>query len=394
MMHPEQSPPTGLLTGQPVQPPAPDGQMGQPENLPRLEVLVSTWNGEPFVREQLESLFRQEGAFHLHIRVRDDGSSDDTVHRVSEVTQRFAGRPDRTCAIESGENLGFVRSFFTLLSCADEQADYVAFCDQDDVWLPNKLARAIEALRAVQEDKADPSTPASPPLLYTSRLQLVDRSLQPIGYSRLAGRAPAFANALVENIVTGATLVMNQAARRLVLQGLSRMSSEPALDADKPVLDADKPVLDADKPCQAVATMYPDSLWKHILLHDWWCYLVVSAFGQVIYDPDTAILYRQHGNNQVGQGVSFLARQKKRLRRFLKAGHLRGITQQAALFDQLHAAELNGLSSELVKAQLAHFLSRNDAFRKRLAYAIAPTVWRQAWYDNLLLRVLLLFNRI
>jgi hypothetical protein len=230
------------------------------------------------------------------------------------------------------------------------------------VWLPNKLARAVDLLQAAQGTVASPAVP----LLYTSRLQLVDKELQPIGLSRLAMKEPAFANALVENVVTGATLVMNRAARQLVMQGLSGLLREDR----------------------------PGHLWKHILLHDWWCYLVVSAFGQVVYDSEPGILYRQHGNNQVGQGVGFLARQKKRLQRFLKTGHVRGITQQAELFERLHAHDLLTPWGEGATVQLERFLGRNDSLAKRLGYAVAPDAWRQAWYDNLLLRLLILFNRI
>ena len=348
-----------------------------------VEVLLSTWNGSPYIEEQLASLYAQHGAFALHVRIRDDGSSDDTVRRIRHFAMEHAERQvlsqentpvqkesglshqARELSIQAGENLGFIRSFFTLLSQVTDDVDYIAFCDQDDVWQPDKLACAIQWLQAEEVKEC------GHPLLYTSRLRLVDKELQPIGFSRTASRSPAIANALVENIVTGATLVMNRAACALVLRGLWRI--EPAASSWMERMQS--------------------AVWKDMLLHDWWCYLVVSAFGKVLYDPEPGILYRQHGGNQVGQNAGFVARQIKRLKRFRKNGDMRGITQQAALFRTLYLEELS-LLGNAERQCLEGFLSRDERVLKRLRYALHPGVWRQAWYDNLLLRLLILFNRI
>ncbi len=361
-------------------------------------VMLSTWNGERYLAEQLESLAAQEGDFHLKLKIRDDGSTDGTIdliksfcrqteggsagtgpeheavkNRMNNVSSRFS------VSLVQGENLGFVRSFFELLcqsdmqpddesdNQADSQADnqeddrtekqpdgqtqWYAFCDQDDVWQPDKLNRAIQMLRAEAGDAAEE------PLLYSSRLQMVDGKRQPIGYTRITRRMPSFTNALVENIATGATLVMNRSARDLLAEGIARIAGTDV---------------------------------KDVLLHDWWCYLVISAFGKVLYDTESRILYRQHELNAVGQKNGFLARQKQRLHRFAKQGNVRGITRQAQLFSSMYAVCLPIRSQQV----LQRFLDRDAHFFKRIAYAVHPDVKRQAWYDDLILRLLIFLGRI
>jgi len=408
-----------------------------------IEVMLSTWNGAAWLQPQLESLAAQTGVGRITLSVRDDGSTDDTwsvlerfaedvpsspkhagnsalvppAHAMDDVP--VASRPTRegqpaqsipplpgiSVRLHRGSNLGFIASFFTLLLRADPQADWYAFCDQDDVWQPDKLARAVEKLRqeaagkpsddaqafetrqfgqysqcsqcsqSSQPDAAgsidhepDRQSAGSIPLLYASRLTLVDETLRQIGQSGVPVRGPAFANAVVENIVTGATLVMNRAARNLLVEGLERMTGTAAGP-------------DAEVPKNAV---------EGVRLHDWWCYLVVSAFGRVVYDSESRILYRQHGGNQVGWRPSFLARQALRLKRIRRQGDVRAITRQAALFARIHGAALDDGKSRILK----RFLAKDEKFPVRVACVIHPGVWRQRRVDGVLLRLLILTGRI
>lgn len=211
----------------------------------RVVVLMSTYGGERYVEEQVASILHQlppEG----RLIVRDDGSRDGTADVVARI-----GDPRLT--LVRGENQGFVRSFLGLIAAAPADAEMVMLSDQDDVWLPDKIERAWRVV----------GTSGSVPTLYCSRLQLVDRALQPVGLSPLWPRVPSFANALTENIVTGCTAALNPAAVALL-----REHGDPG----------------------------------KIYFHDWWLYLVVAAFGRVVFDPRPTILYRQHGQNAIGMG--------------------------------------------------------------------------------------------
>ncbi len=227
----------------------------------RVAILLSTYNGARFLPAQLASLLSQtHGSWCLYWR--DDGSEDDT----RALLHAFATGPAAGRAVElhgPSRRLGATRSFLTLLaglSALGPLPDAAAFADQDDVWLPEKLARGLAALAR---------QPAGTPALYCARQTLVDPALAPIGLSFPVRRPPGFPAALTQNIATGCTAMMNGAAALLVAR------SRP--------------------PCDA--------------LHDWWSYLVVAAAGgRILADPEPAVLYRQHGGNLVGARGAWLPR--------------------------------------------------------------------------------------
>ena len=128
--------------------------------------------------------------------MRDDGSSDGTVGLLEQLLK---GRSEDRLTV--GTNLGAAQSFMTLLRAVSPDANYAAFCDQDDVWLPDKLSSALEALRGVEG-----------PGLYCCAVRLVSESLSDIKVHRRCVRGPSFENALVENIATGCTIVLNRPA--------------------------------------------------------------------------------------------------------------------------------------------------------------------------------------
>jgi hypothetical protein len=149
---------------------------------------------------------------------------------------------------------------------SEVEADFYAFCDQDDIWDEKKLERALNSLAAY---------PESLPILYCSRTTLVNAENEFIGFSPLHTKAPSFQNALTQNIGGGNTMVFNSAAMRLIRQ-----------------------------------VSVPDST----ISHDWWIYLVVSACGgKVIYDRTPFVRYRQHKENAIGGKARFAARMKRLL---------------------------------------------------------------------------------
>lgn len=302
--------------------------------VPEVSVLLSAFNGSAYLSEQLDSLVCQTYR-QLTIHVRDDGSTDGT----GPILERYAAKYPNI-HLHSGERLGISASFFCLLQGSGEDSEYFAFCDQDDVWYADKIERAVSKLSAVQ-----PGVPA----LYTSELEFVNEELAHLGYSRLPRRELLFQNALVENCATGCTVVLNRAARDMIVNRLPG---------------------------------------NHVM-HDWWCYLVVAAFGVVIYDGSATLKYRLHGGNDTGAAVSFSDNMARRARRFWanRCDAFR-IHAQAQEFASIYADRL----SHDRRQRLARFLASKRSLTARIRYALNPGVYRQSRLDNVLLRALIVLG--
>jgi glycosyltransferase involved in cell wall biosynthesis len=223
---------------------------------PVVHVLLATCNGRRFLPAQWASLEAQENVA-IHLLVADDGSGDGTPELLRELAREPRGAIREVQFLDEPPRGSATRSFLRLLAhaqsrCADAQ--WFAWCDQDDVWLAGKLAAACGALAALQ----DPARPA----LYGGRTLAVDEEGRELGASPVFPRPPCFRNALVENILGGNTMVMNRAAARLVAG---------AAQAEVPA-------------------------------HDWFTYqLVAGAGGTVLYDRNPMVRYRQHAANLVGR---------------------------------------------------------------------------------------------
>ncbi len=297
----------------------------------RVAILLSTFNGERFLPAQLDSLLAQSHA-GCDIWVRDDGSSDQSL----AIVRRYASiHPN--IHIQAGENLGFVASFYELLQNVGAGYDFYFFCDQDDVWLPSKVSRALALLAAAQGAA-----------LYCSRTQYVDRDLQPIGPSPDYDHSYiGWGNALVQNIATGCTIALNSAARERLL------SQRPGF----------------------------------CLAHDWWAYLVVSAFGQVVFDSESHILYRQHGSNTIGMQKQGLAGQWARVQRFWRrlrqAGP--GGLDQLREYARLHGPSL----PDAQRRQLRMLIRSRSSWITALRASAQHYYWRMSKVDTVILRVLL-----
>ena len=215
---------------------------------PEVTILMCTYNGAPFLEEQLLSIERQSYR-NWRLVACDDGSTDQTREILSEFDSKTGGRCITRVA---GGRKGFVHNYLTLACDETAKGDFFAFCDQDDAWEPDKLARALAWLTEV---------PDTVPALYCSRTKHMDTFGKEIGYSRLFTGCPTFANALVQSIAGGNTMVFNEATRRLIrLVGV------------------------VDAPA-----------------HDWLLYLLVTAVeGSVKYDPYPAVRYRLHRDNAIG----------------------------------------------------------------------------------------------
>jgi glycosyltransferase involved in cell wall biosynthesis len=215
---------------------------------------MATYNGADHLLEQIQSLIEQSYS-GWELCVSDDGSSDQTLavlEGVSSSTLRARMR------IFAGPSQGFANNFLSLVKRTEIQASYFAFCDQDDHWRKDKLARGLAALQSV---------PSHVPALYCSRTRSVDSQRKHLGFSPLFTKQPCFANALVQSIAGGNTMIFNAAARELLAKT-------------------------------------PDDIT--IVSHDWWAYLLVSGCGgQVFYDAEATLDYRQHAGNLVGANSSW-----------------------------------------------------------------------------------------
>jgi len=220
-------------------------------------ILMATFNGYPWLSWQLSSLLAQT---HINwsLWVSDDGSSDETLRLLEDFG---VANPGRLARIIDGPRNGAAANFLHLLCHPDLPAGPVAFCDQDDVWMPDKLTHAVEVL----------STSGDKPAVWAARYLVSDEALAYSTPSAIWTRPPSFANAMVQNILSGHTLTLNA----LALAVLRKVG----------------------------VTNVPH--------HDWWVYLVMTAIGAKVHVDDRIVLYyRQHDRNVMG------ARNLMRLARF------------------------------------------------------------------------------
>jgi glycosyltransferase involved in cell wall biosynthesis len=223
---------------------------------PNVAVLLCTFQGGRFLAEQLESIGAQRHS-NLTVWASDDGSDDGTL-RILDQYQTQWGKEH--LSIRSGPRQGFAANFLSLVCDQDIQADFFAFVDQDDIWECDKISSALSKLNCIPKDV---------PALYCARTRMIDENGRDIGFSPLFEKKPSFANALVQNIGSGNTMVMNNAARQL-------LSSR----------------------CE-----------RDVVYHDWWLYLLVSgAGGTVFYDAYPTTRYRQHSSNLMGPNAGWRAR--------------------------------------------------------------------------------------
>jgi glycosyltransferase involved in cell wall biosynthesis len=222
-----------------------------------VDIICPVYNGARFLSEFFESLERQTHA-EWRLWLRDDGSTDDSV----ELLLTRAATDSRLRFLPSeGSRLGPTRGFAWLLDRVPVDAAYVMFADQDDVWLPAKIERTLDAMVAAEHDGV--GAQSTPTLVHTD-LIVADESLRTVHSSfwQYAGLQPEpsiLRRVVVQNPVTGAASMINRALR------------------------------------ECVGPIPPQGAY-----HDWWCALAATAFGRVIAIHESLLLYRQHGRNVVG----------------------------------------------------------------------------------------------
>ncbi len=307
----------------------------------KLHILMSTYNGEKYLCEQLDSIFAQNceenGVAEFKLLIRDDSSSDGTINILKKYKKKY---PDKVEWYQ-GENIGVIKSFFELIEKADKNADYYALSDQDDYWLPDKLMRAVSVL--------DASKYCNIPLLYCCRPTLTDEKLKEISSDiDIPKMRPGFGNALIENIVTGCTAVFNEKLREMLIKELPKFTT----------------------------------------MHDRWLYLIASCFGKVYYDEESYIYYRQHGDNAVGKNTKRLAEVKYRIDKVKKDSH--GSSRQAMEFWRIFKDEFK--ESDKKRTLIKYFIKGRTSIKIRYRLVKAGRLYRQRRIDNKIFKVLIVLN--
>ncbi|WP_201258531.1 glycosyltransferase family 2 protein [Bordetella sp. H567] len=303
-----------------------------------MAILLCSYNGERFIREQLDSIKSQTYS-NWKVWVSDDGSSDRTLEILAEYRQLWGG--DRLQVVR-GPSRGFAPNFLSLVCRPEIDAAYFSYADQDDVWMSGKLARAIQSLQASGDRE---------PALYCSRTRLIDEAGKSMGLSPLFTQKPDFRNALVQNVGGGNTMVFNAAGRRILL----------AAGAD-----------------------------LGVVAHDWWTYVAISAAGgRIVYDPEPYLMYRQHGGNLIGSNQGLSARLARI--RLLMQGQLRH-------WIDANVAGIIRIAAELPLAHQRIFLefnaSRHGGVVRRLVGLKRSGVYRQTFGGNIGLIVAAFFNKL
>jgi len=286
-----------------------DGQAGCKATTTDVSIALCTFNGALYLQEQLDSLLRQTPP-PTELVLSDDGSSDASVNIVTEFA-RSAGM--KLVVAPTHTQLGVAQNFGLALSLCSRQ--YVALSDQDDVWLPDKLATALAAMH---DGEARYGT--SCPLLVHSDLTVVSADLRPISSSfmrseGLCNPSPhdALTILLTQNFATGCTMLVN-----------------------RPLLECALPIP------------------KEAVVHDWWLALVAASCGHVLYVDQLTIMYRQHDSNAIGMVTTTTAASLKRIIVHPASRLEHGIAMCTSCVRQLDALESRLTECHVATATIEH----------------------------------------
>ena len=232
-----------------------------------VEILMAVYNGAAFLPAQLDSILTQTDG-HWHLTASDDGSDDGSAEILADYARRH---PDKISVHRSGQRFGGARDHFFHLM-ANCPAEIMLFCDQDDVWRPDK----VERMRAAFKDAAREHGPDIPTLVFSDQTP-TDAALRPLADSLMRYQHQYFErfdyrSILMQNVVTGGAMGVNRALAELALR---RKDLGP------------------------------------VRMHDWWLAAVAARFGHIVYIDAPLGIYRQHGDNAVGakrvDGAAYIA---------------------------------------------------------------------------------------
>ncbi len=299
-----------------------------------VSVLLASYNGEKYIREQLDSILNQTFS-DLSIVISDDLSTDGTPAIIREYEEQY---PGRVRSLRNSERSGSAQNnFFRLLK--SEADDYIMLCDQDDVWLPDKVEVTLREMKKLEAEWGE-----AVPLLVHGDLSVTDKEggilhQSMAEYQKIAVYDNRFSHYLVENNITGNTVMINRALLEFI----------------------------ADVP-------------KECVMHDWWLGLLASCFGRISYIDHPLVLYRQHGENQMGS-KSGKEQYAERIRnQDAVRENYRKMFAQAQMFLKLYGNEISLEQREV----LEHFIKLPEKNRAEKIY----TIWKYKLMKSTLIRTL------
>ena len=221
----------------------------------KIAILLATYQGELYIAQQIDSILNQSYK-EWELFIHDDGSTDGTVKIIEEYQNKY---PDRIHLLIGTPTGSAKNNFFYLMKKVD--APYIMFCDQDDIWLENKIEITYNAMK-----RAENRYRSNTPLMVFTDLKVVDKNLnviaqkmkdfQQLNYSKLK-----FTDLMIQNVVTGCTMMINNSLLKMAIKAKE---------------------------------------YTCIIMHDWWCALIASYYGKIVCADIPLTMYRQHGRNSIG----------------------------------------------------------------------------------------------
>lgn len=302
----------------------------------KVAIIISTYNGEKYLKEQLDSVVKQTYK-NIDIYVRDDGSKDSTINILNEYKEKYSN-----FYIEAGENLGYARSFYTAVKIAFESGknyDYFAFCDQDDRWHLDKIENAVKMM---DNDEI-------PECVYTE-YNICDENLNFIKKSRLERGKASFRNSLTEATISGNTSMFNRAlAKELMKFNI-----------------------------------------KFVCCHDWLVYMIASGIGKTIYDSNPSLEYRRTGGNASPRENGKIRLLVYRLKKFIFGDYLKEFRKQILEYKNQYYELLPEKNKKLINL----FISNNYNFIHAFKKVFYPKRFRQVATDEILIRFVFLIGKL
>ncbi len=312
-------------------------------NKKSIAVILCTKNGELFIDGQLKSIINQNHK-NIDLYISDNSSNDKTVKKINNFIEKNKYNDTGVnIFLLRGDDLHFANNFISLAQHISKEYNYYAFCDQDDIWEPNHILRAI--IRLDNNKKSCPS-------LYCSRTSLINDGGLFIGHSKYFKKDPSFKNALVQSLAGGNTMVFNRQAYKLLLE------VNPSKD--------------------------------FIPSHDWLLYLLVSAHkdGFICYEKTPSVQYRQHENNAIGSNTGFLSVAKR-------ANHiLQGTWSSWLEANYKILKNCSKISDEnmLLLNEFYELRNKNSAFL-RIKKFLYLGIYRQTVFGNISMGIALLIKK-
>lgn len=262
-----------------------------------IDVLMATYNGESYIREQLDSILEQSYK-DIRIIISDDGSSDETLNILADYTSRFPDKIFQVKKVACYKNAA--KNFLSLIKYS--ASEYIMFSDQDDIWIDNKIGNTYKKMHELEK-----ALGKGTPLLVYSDLSVVDEELNIINKSmkRLMGfqnEKYTLGRLLTENIVNGNTMMLNRALIR-------------EIETD-----------------------------KEVFMHDWYIALIATVFGKTAFIDEPMTLYRQHGLNTLGAVNPFSVKElfaHKKRREHIKSNYKKMFLQANSLLEILENKKRN-----------------------------------------------------